>query len=338
MNIVYSSSNSYAEIAGVSITSLFENNQAVSKINLFIIDNGISFENRIRLDKIAEKYNREITYLNTIDLEKLTDISIQTGRWHISTFYRLFLCTILPLEVERVMYIDCDMIIRNSLDDVWNFNMADYWVMGADDCRSENYRLDIGINANCIYINNGFLLIDLKSWRDNGLENIFLKFIRDYHGDVTYMDQGVLNGVLGDMNKIGLLPLKYNAQTVFYDCTLKEIDIYRKPLFAYKEEVMIENLKNPVIVHFTSCFLSGTRPWNVKNGHPYRNEFLYYRNMTPWDKHSLWEDDRKVLKKAMTKISNYFPKKIILYSISIIHSTLYPFIRRTKRKLKRVSK
>ena len=39
MDIVYSSSDSYCEIAGISILSLLEHNRNVKELNLYLIDN-----------------------------------------------------------------------------------------------------------------------------------------------------------------------------------------------------------------------------------------------------------------------------------------------------------
>lgn len=330
MNIVYSSSDLYSEIAGTSMVSLFENNKEVNEINLFIIDNGITDTNKKNLIDIVNKYNRNITFLNSLDIEEMAGTKINVGRWHISTFYRLFLCSILPETVDRVMYIDCDMIILHSLKEIWEMDMQGKFAYGADDCRGGTYRINIGLVPEHIYINNGFLLINLKAWRENNIEEKYLEFINRYKGDITYMDQGVLNGVLGSMNRVGLLSLKYNAQTVFYDFSYEQIKTYRRPVLAYSQKDYMEAIKDPIIVHFTSCFISGTRPWNKNNNHEYKERFLEYRKMTPWVNNPLWNDDRKLVKRILTLVCNIMPLSFVLTLMSVIHSKLYPMVRNFK--------
>lgn len=330
MNIVYSSSNAYAEIAGTSIVSLFESNKDINKINLYIIDNGIDEVNKNRLNNIARIYNRSIYFLESIDIEKMSNTHINVGKWHISTFYRLFLSSILPSDVERVIYIDCDILILKSLKELWNIDMKDKWVMGVDDCRGGSYRGNIGLESNSIYINNGFLLIDLKEWRENDVESEYLKFINKYKGNITYVDQGVLNGVLGKKKKIGLLPLSYNVQTAFLECSYDEIKMYRRPVLAYSKEEYDKGRINPIIIHFTSFFMSGSRPWNKENNHKYREEFLKYRSMTNWGKSPLWNDNRGNIKILITNILNILPKRFVFKIIAIIHAKLYPMIRSIK--------
>lgn len=338
MKVVYSSSDSYSEIAGVSMISLFENNKEEEKIKVFIIDNGISLNNRRNLQVIADKYQRELEFLDSVDIEKLAATKINVGRWHISTFYRLLLGSIIPENVDKIMYIDCDMIIQQSLHKIWNMDMEEYYVFGADDCRGKLYRSDIELPENNIYINNGFLLINLKAWRENDIESKFLDFMNLRAGNLTYMDQAVLNHVLGSMDKIGLLSLKYNAQTVFYDFNYDEVDLYRRPVWPYSRTELEESIANPTIVHFTSCFISGTRPWNVKNNHPYRDEFLRYRSMSPWKDKPLWEDDRKKLKILMTDVCNILPRGLVLVGFSVLHSKLYPLVRIFKGKMAQTRK
>lgn len=330
MNIVYSSSNEYAEILGTSIVSLFENNKDINEINLFIIDNGIKNDNREKLVTIARKYNRKIKFLDSLDIEKMANTKINVGNWHISTFYRLFLSSILPQSIDKVLYIDCDTIILNSLKNIWEVDMKNYWVMGVDDCRGSRYRSNIGLRDNSIYINNGFILIDLKAWRENNIEEKYLAFINKYNGDITYVDQGVLNGVLGSFGRIGLMKQEYNIQTVFLECSYDEIKIYRRPIFAYSKEEYDKAVNNPIVIHFTSFFMSGTRPWNKENNHVYRNEFLRYRSMTPWKESPLWDDSRNYGRILITKILNMLPKKIVFNIVSLAHAKLYPMVRDIK--------
>lgn len=332
MNIVYSSSDEYSEIAGVSLISLLENNKNISVIKVFIIDNEISDINKTRLKEIAESYKREIIFLNSIDIEELAKTKINVGTWHISTFLRLFLASILPSDIKKVIYIDCDTIILKSLDDLWNIDMNNKWVLGADDCRGKNYRKNIDLDYNSIYINNGFLLIDLEAWRSNNVEDLFLNFIKKYNGDITYVDQGVLNGALGNLNKVGLLDIKYNVQTVFYDLNYMEIKKYRNPVLKYSENDIENAIENPIVVHFTKCFVSGTRPWHNINNHKYRNEFLKYRSMTPWKDSNLWKARRSLSNKIFNAIYPIIPKSILFSLLSIVHSKIYPEIRNFKMK------
>lgn len=335
MNVIYSSSDLYCELAAVSIVSLLANSQDADEINVYMIDKGISKKHKNDLQEIVDKYGRKLIFLANLDVESIADMQISVGRWHISTFSRLFMLHVLPADMSKVIYIDCDMIIRHSLQPLWQMDMEGTWCMSADDCRGEKYRENIGIPPKSIYTNNGLMVADLDAWRENDVETKFIDFIKKYDGDITYVDQGVLNGVFQPLKKVKLLPISYNAQTACYDLGYDGLQACRKPVWAYSREEFDKGIADPIVVHFTTCFLSGTRPWFQKDNHPYRQEFLKYRQMTPWKDEPLWEDHTPVMKKLMTMISRALPRRLTFAIIRIFHAWLYPLVRNIKNGIRK---
>ena len=324
MNVVYSSSDSYAEICGISIVSLLENNKSEENIDIYIIDNDISELNKSKLEKTANKYARTLYFIDKIDLNLITNTNVYTGRWNIGTFFRLYLSSLLPNTVDRVLYIDCDMIIRKSLNEVYNLDIGNCLVAGVDDCRSDLYRDDIGCKHGSVYINNGFMLINLKKWREERIEDKFTEFISSRNGDCTYMDQAPLNGILGPENKIYELDAKYNSQRIFFDFSYKQLLRLRKPNHHLSEVSYDEAITDPIIVHFTPTFITGTRPWQKKDKHKFRDEYLQYKEISEWKDEPLRKDDRKLRKKVMTVCCKICPKFILIPIMSYLHATWYP--------------
>ena len=154
MNVAYSTSDLYSELAATSIASLLENSKNVDEINIYIIDIGISEKHRQDLLDLATTYGRYLEFLEDLNVEDIVHTKINVGRWHISTFSRLFLLHVLPEGLDKVIYIDCDMIIRHSLKTLWEMDMEGAWCMSVDDCRGKMYRKDIGIPVSSIYTNN----------------------------------------------------------------------------------------------------------------------------------------------------------------------------------------
>lgn len=335
MNVVYSTSDLYSELAATSIASLLENSKDVDDINIYVIDIGISEKHKQDLQDLAAVYGRHLEFLENLNVEDIAHTKINVGRWHISTFSRLFLLHVLPEGLDKVIYIDCDMIIRHSLKTLWKMDMEGTWCMSADDCRGKMYRKDVGIPMDSIYTNNGLMVINLEAWRENDVESKFIDFINKYHGDITYMDQGVLNGVFQPLKKVKLLPISYNAQTVCYDLGYDGIQACRKPVWAYTKKEFNRGIDDPTVVHFTTCFMSGTRPWFKEDEHPYRGEFLKYRSLTAWKDEPLWDDKTPRKKKLMTKISQTLPKLVTYGIIHVAHVWAYPIARTLKKKLRK---
>jgi lipopolysaccharide biosynthesis glycosyltransferase len=74
MNIVYSSDDNFAEIIGVSILSLLENNKDADTITIYILNANISVDNQNRILKIINKYNRTCFFINMGNIEEKTGV------------------------------------------------------------------------------------------------------------------------------------------------------------------------------------------------------------------------------------------------------------------------
>ena len=80
MEILYSSSDSYASLTGISILSLLENNKACEEINIYIMNNAISVENKNRLSEVVHRYGRKLSFVPMPDMKELTGQEIDTRR------------------------------------------------------------------------------------------------------------------------------------------------------------------------------------------------------------------------------------------------------------------
>lgn len=328
MNVIYASDNNFAEILGVSMLSLFDNNKECDEITVYILDDGINDDNKAKLTSIAESYNRQLVIKEIPNLEEFVGKNIcTTSRWTLSAFSRLFLEKLLPESIDKILYIDCDMIVNDSLEELYNTDMGENLCAGVWDCMSNGHKACIGLTGNDNYFNTGILLISLENWRKNEICNDFIKFIRNYNTLIPYVDQGVINGVLA--GRIMPLPFRYNCYTAVFDFSYKELLVYRKPSRFYSEEEVEAAKANPAIIHFTTSFLS-LRPWIEGCEHHYVNEWLKYKKMSPWADTPLRKDNRSSKKKAFVKIFNFLPRKMAVAIAGMLHSSIVPFIKKIK--------
>lgn len=296
--VVYSSDNNYSQHTGVSIVSLLDNNKHFDDIHIYVIDNEISKDNKEKLNNIIKCYKRKITFINFNEYKCMLKLNMQ---WDISisSYARLFISSMLPEEFDKVLYFDCDTVIVDKVDELWNTDMSEYYVAGVADTVSSTIKSAVGISTAENYINAGMLLINLKKWREDNIQDKFINFINSKNGSVTHHDQGVINGVLCKKSKI--LNPKFNLMTVYY--TMKREDIisyYGIDNEFYSDEVIKESLKNPVYIHFTPGFT--TRPWVKGCKHPKKQIYLDYLDKTPWKNSSLEKDKAKLRVKAINWI------------------------------------
>lgn len=323
MNVVYSSSDSYSMVAGISMYSLLENNQDVEELNIFLIDNGITDANKARFVKMCGDFNRKINFIPISDIEKLTGTSINIGRWNISTFARLFYASLLPGWVEKVIHIDCDTMIMSSLKPLWDIDMQDKIVAGAYECIGDSYKKEISMKSDDLYISAGNIMLNLAQIRKQGLEEKFKKFIQE-HRHLSFVDQPVLNACTSNEEKL-LIPLNYNAYSIVFYLKYRNAKKAKRVSQYYTEQEVLEAVNNPCIVHFTTCFMDGTRPWIENNFHPMLDKYLEFKALSPWNEVPLWEDKRGGVKKLAYKAFRTLPQGFVCSSIGFVHDVIVPF-------------
>lgn len=290
LNVVYSSDNNYAQHMGASIYSLLKNNQKFIKVCVFVISNGISDENCANLRKIVSLFkNAELTFVLFDEWKKQLKLNME---WDISvsSYARLFIGSMLSKEVNRILYLDCDMIICGSLNKLWNRDL-DGMVLGAvQDSVNTDTKSAVGLRAEDPYFNAGMLMIDLDEWRKQKIENKCMDFLEQHEGKVIHHDQGILNGVL--KNNWLRVPIVYNMMTIHYIYNQIQIKQYfRDQSEFYSEETVINGKKNPIILHYTPSFT--TRPWVQGCCHPLKQLYWESLDKTPWCGAKEQKDSRK---------------------------------------------
>ena len=151
---------------------------------------------------------------------------------------------ILPKELDRVLYLDCDLIVCKSIRSLWNTDISSNSVGavydgGTDDMRTYN-RLKYDIRYG--YYNAGVLLVNLSYWREHYISDKLLDFISQYPERLLYWDQDALNSILIQSAKI--LPVEYNMLDALYK------------RFIIARSLFICNRQTIEITSYSSFFIS----------------------------------------------------------------------------------
>ena len=269
INIVLNTDSQYVVHCCTMLSSLFENN-INSKFNIHVISGGLTgpFINDIR-NLVEEKYSQKL-YLYIIDSEALNYFPKYKNS-HISQAanYRLFVDKILPSDIDKVLYLDCDLIVNNSLEPLWSIDISDCPIAAVEDMwsgKDDNY-IRLGYDKKYGYFNSGVLLINLKWWRENNICNNFIEYLK-CHDNLKFVDQDILNGMFYNNRK--LLSFKWNVQ----DGLLR-----RKPKVRESSMPKLQNeIKCPAIIHYTGS----RKPWDYDCINPYKESYFKYLDMTKW--------------------------------------------------------
>jgi lipopolysaccharide biosynthesis glycosyltransferase len=278
MDIVACTDNNYVMPTGVMMYSVCVNNQDSDITFHIVADESVTNKQKEQFQQTISLFaNKQIIFYNVNqmhyeELPQRDDYPTITQ----ATYYRLSLAEILPPSINKILYLDGDIVCRRPLEALWNTDISQHAVAGVHDVSTQliEQKNHLHMETWSGYFNAGVLLINLKWWRDNKSSVFFYEFIHQ-HGDwLKYQDQDVLNYVFNEQKII--LPIEDNLQEGF----LWSNNNYT----LMNEQEMMLAIHNPVIIHYTG----GNKPWHRSCRHPYRSSFLKYKAQT------LWKDEPQI--------------------------------------------
>lgn len=322
MNIVYASDDNFAEIMGVSMLSLFENNKDESEIVAYVLDSDIKDDNREKLELLAKQYGRQLVFVSTKEVSGQLN-SVKQDRGGASQFARLFLSKLLPDTCERVLYIDCDTIIRHPLKELYETDFEGNIICGVMDCISKQHRARLGLKENATYINSGMMLIDLCAWRDQHIEEKIEAVIKKFNGHVPYADQGIVNLAL--QGRIKCVHPKYNCISVYTAFSFNDLLEYRQPSACISSAEIEEAKKDPVVAHFVTLFCI-SRPWMKNSRGPFFDDWRFYKQMSPWKDAPERVERKGRIQKISGVLYKYAPRGVSLTILGFLHARVKPVL------------
>lgn len=270
MNIIYSSDEGYFQHAVASITSLLENNKN-NDIKIFYIENKLKKDSIQKLKEIIKQYKQKIEF---ISIDKICKGKAVNDNFPIAAFARLFIANY--IDSERALYLDCDTIVMSDITELYNTNFDDCLVAGVQDNVEEIMKNIIGMHSDDRYINSGVLLINLKKWKNENIDEKIIAFLKKYNGKVPHHDQGIINGVCKD--RIKILPPQYNFMSQFFIHSSTQMKRLSHSLNFYNDEELTYAKKNIVIIHYIEKFYG--RPWSNYCTHPMKNQYDNYLQLS----------------------------------------------------------
>lgn len=261
INVCLSCDDNYSKYAGVVIASILKNASNDDFLNIYILDGNISDTNK---NKILQLNNIKDCNIQFVDInESMFDVykKINTHTYiTLPTYYRLKLSELLP-DVNKIIYLDCDMIVNSSLSELFNTNIEDNIIAGVLDARVKHKRSW----KNKKYINAGMILFDLEKIRKYQIEEKFIEYTKNNLDNIATGDQDIINYTLQD--KIKILPDIWNVQVSG---------------FASRTSFT----KYPKIIHF----IGSDKPWIFASCVFFKDLYFKYLQYTPW---ALTEEEKQ---------------------------------------------
>ena len=257
IHIALATDNNYAVHCATTIASILSHN---TDVFFHILHSGLS---EVNMTKIEET----ITKLDFFSEVQFIDVSCNNfekfpmNRPHISeaTYYRLMLHEVLP-TLDKVLYLDCDLLVLGDLKELYDLNIDDYFVAAAKDETDNYHKHRLHVKD---YFNAGVSLLNLKALRRAPGSILFHDALAHNADKIECQDQDIMN--IAFNHNVKLIPITYNANS-----TMFHPDIFTDASYSVADERRAKY--EPKILHFTGEH----KPWQFTCCHPLKSAYLKY--------------------------------------------------------------
>lgn len=326
VNVVYCSSDLFSEVCAVSMASLFENNKHLRKINVFIVDDNISEQNKNRIQDMTKQYSRNVCFIPLPNPSEFYQDERFTIKSLGHTYARMILGEIIPSSVERIISLDSDTMVLDKVDELWNTDLKEYPIAGVDDCMGKVALVKTQhLKEDSTHCNAGMYLIDLSIWRKENWTQQFYQYIKNLFDKKVALggyEEEVITKTVGE--RMMVLPPKFNLMTLEQVFTYKELIRFRQPLRYYSEEEIEEARRHPVITHTTNFFYIRKRIYEEGSDHPMRSQYEKYRSMTPWKNEPAMKAKPTLKQKMKKNIWHMMPKSLAIVIGNYVRNEVRP--------------
>ena len=243
----------------VLLTSIEINNPG-ERFELYVMHSGLPGEELESLSKWSEA--RGWSFAGVDVNASLFEGAPVTEQYPQEMYYRLFAGRMLPDGIDRVLYLDPDILVINPLRPLWELDMRGHLFAaaahtGKTEIANDVNRIRLGTDHD--YYNSGVLLMDLQRCREGIDPDEIFAFVREHERELLLPDQDLLNAMYGSR----IMPLddalwNYDARN------------YNNYVFRSSGERDVRwVMRNTSILHFCGK----AKPW--KPNYIYRFGLLY---------------------------------------------------------------
>lgn len=251
MDIMLILDNDYVPYALPFICSLICNNTWARYITFHIITDNLSDIKKGILQHLISNYNCKCAFYY-VDVSIFDGLKV-SAQYPALLYAKLIPHLILPNDLERVLYFDCDMINLSSLKDLYSIDLNGYSMAACYDVPA--YQKHVaepdrkGLDYE--YVNSGTVLYNLADLRQSGVTmNTYLNWLNN-NIQRLYEEQ-LLNNIFKD-KILHLEPYKYNFH------------IGSRTLYSKLLNGKIADGKVPYIIHYMPFKNDSPiiKPWNA---------------------------------------------------------------------------
>ncbi len=200
--VVYATDANYWPHFYVSLYSLLKNNRNRPWRIFIVCDDALHNDCQVRAGDLGRFGNIEqLSLVGTSDLREVLEDARVDNRFGITTYYKLLFDRIVPPDTDRILYLDSDTVIVDSLEPLLSADLHDRTLAAYAKPLTPKisaYNRHIGVPDGSRGFNAGVLLIDMRRWRLVDAERRLIERLRRHKDKSLFADQDILSGVFYD--------------------------------------------------------------------------------------------------------------------------------------------
>ena len=247
MNLLFSINKEYMSLLLTCMQSIDKRGGA-ARYEAYILNSDLSTKDQTRILMFApSSFKCHFIHVH----EELFEGFPESKRYPKQIYYRLAAAHLLPETLNRILYLDVDTIIINSLMELYTAPFENNLFMACthtDTILTRMNQLRLKTKKNVPYINTGVMLMNLSEMRNS----IRIETVRNYaiqnKSLLILPDQDILTALYGNRVKL--------VDTLKYNLSDQEIMINNADITKQKIDLTWVR-KNTVIIHY----YGSNRPW-----------------------------------------------------------------------------
>jgi lipopolysaccharide biosynthesis glycosyltransferase len=254
--LVFAADEGFALPLAVAMRSALASLTRPVAVDVYVLDNGLSAGSRARLRKVADATRRgtELRWLS-VPAARLANIVIADPRFTAASYARLFAAELVPENVERVVYLDADVLVRQDVSPLFTIDLGDAAVGAVRDFGIPTTAHELsGVRERLrprTYFNAGVLAIDVRRWRQLGLTSGALSYAEAGSEPPPLVDQDALNAVVDSWHE---LDARWNVQQILFWEDRRPRSPYADDLYRRRSDLY----RGAAVLHF----VGGPKPWH----------------------------------------------------------------------------
>ncbi len=266
MQILFTADENYAARIPVVLKSIEINHPGVT-VGVHLLPDNLSRKLEITLEKVCGSAGYAF-YVYRVPEDLFAEAPVNK-HYSKAMYYRMLAAEILPETLDKVLYLDPDILVINSLLPLWETDLRGNIFAAATHTEEEGIIDNINrlrLETSAVYFNTGVLLMDLKKCRESVRREDIFSFIREYDYKLLLPDQDVFNALYGSRT------LQIPDEIWNYDA--RKYTQYLMQSGGKMNEYWV--IRNTAILHFCGK----EKPWNASYRYRFGTLYRHYEQLS----------------------------------------------------------